>query len=199
MESGELLPTAMNFAAASRSTFLDKASSLLATASPAVSAELRSSLNIDPAYSKDGSQDGVCTCNSCGTIFLPGWNSSILRRTTGPRSRQDRLAKTTSKGVNFQCSQCNAITTIESTKPIRAIPRKATSNKPSPSAKSHHAAEDRQRDLTTPKAIVPASTEPGPRKRSRNNKKSSLQSLLADRNSSKQKTSSLDIMDFMKT
>lgn len=191
----------MSSVAASRTTFLDKASLLLATASPAVSAELRSSLNDDPACNNVASHNHVCTCKSCGTVLILGWNGSILRSNAGPRSRQDRLAnKNTLKSMKVQCSQCNSITTLESTKPARETVRKVTRDKPTTSTESRALVEDEQRRSTMPKPTIPASTEnPATRKRSRNNKKSSLQSLLADHKSSKQKTSNLDIMDFMKT
>lgn len=191
----------MSSAATSRTIFLDKASLLLAAAAPAVSAELRSSLNNDPAYSKIASQDDVCACKSCGTILLPGWNCSTLRRTTERRTRQDRLTKNpASKSLSLQCSQCNFVTTVESAKPARQGLNKAIRTQPNTSTKSRNVSEDGQRDLTKPNTVIPGTTESAPRKRSRNNKKSTLQALLADRKSSgKSKTSGLDIMDFVKT
>ncbi|EME41077.1 hypothetical protein DOTSEDRAFT_47281 [Dothistroma septosporum NZE10] len=182
-------------AATARLHFLDEAANLLTFASPTTAAQLRSerlkSTKEDLAKArviKDGR-----ICGGCGDSLIAGWNCCIK---TKKRKRQERLNHDKgTKSMTLQCSRCNSFTTLDHAR--RTTGRFALQ---SPKAvESKKVVAEQALNHPTPSATTQpsASLDSGIRKRNRN-KKSSLQSLLADRKIAEPKKG-LDLMDFMKT
>ena len=179
--------------------YLDHASQILLTSSPAISAHLQASRSHDPkdyeenSYSRKQEQP----CRSCGNLMVSGWSCTSIPNTASKRTRKDRLSM---KGPNvetikLQCLRCHAITTIESRKPARGIKVSRTSSQAVATVATK--VETSTFSPTTASAESPSSIS---RKRPRAKKSTLLSQLATQQTTAKTKPegSSLDLMDFMK-
>ncbi|KAK4618133.1 hypothetical protein CLAFUW4_12358 [Fulvia fulva] len=187
-------------ATTARLNFLDEAADLLAFSSPTTAAQLHST-RLEPTQEDVVKAQVVKNdrlCGGCGDSLIPWWNCSIR---TKKRTRQERLNQDKStKFTTVQCARCNSFTMV------RQVRR--STGRPVPQQPMVQPATERKKvvavqkdDQPTQGSITPSSTptESAVKKRSRN-KKSSLQSLLADRKAVEpKKGSGLGLMDFMKT
>lgn len=183
-----------------RTKFLERASYLLTSTSPAVSAHLRlESNNLAPETTQD-SQEHPQSCLACGNLLAPGWSCNIVTNVSSKRTRDDRIEKGSGnvKTVRLQCLSCAAVTLIATPKPATKIKKAknlgapgATTVDTSPVSQALQQQEDNKgEDLSRP-----------PRKRAKG-KKSTLQSLLSEQKrnmASTQKNFRLELTDFMKT
>lgn len=187
-------------ATTARLKFLDEAADLLAFTSPTAAAQLRStqleSFQGDVAKASKIRKHQIC--GGCGELLAPGWNCSVKSK---KRTRQDRLtqAKDT-KPMTLQCARCNSITKTEKARRLRIRPVQQQAVV-QPPAKSENPSGVRKEDRPAQSSSTPsASTNEGSIKKRNRNKKTSLQSLLADRKAAEPKqTLGLGLMDFMKT
>ena len=184
----------------SRLRYLRNASESLFTSSPTVSAHLqtvRHAVAEGKGYGA-ASQQSKRDCTSCGSILVPGWSCKSVKEATAKRTRKDRLVPKQPglKVIRRQCSKCDAVTTIETAKPKRDRKAQTSPSRPFPAAH-----QDRKSDK------LPASPQPTftpertPRRRAKN-KRSSLQSMLANQKKTGDKEPTgfgLDLMDFAKT
>jgi RNase P subunit RPR2 len=130
-------------------------------------------------------------CGACGTIMIPGWESTIqLPREQIRKGKNKILQAAKTKVVVYTCEACGRKTCYSLDKPqiSRHTPGSLKSNMTEPSA--------------TPEAVsaIPSSTSSS-RKRGKSRKQGSLEALLARQKPSDPRGSGgfgLNLMDFMK-
>lgn len=170
-----------------RQRYLDDASSLLLSTSPAVSAHLRQASRTSNPDEDHADRNGLQYCSACGTTLIRGWTCKTLPNPSHKRSRKDRIEKGHSniKRLRVQCLTCDAITALEVCKPAQT-PKESPRISPAERAEVDQA-------RAGPVEIETASQPP--RKRTRG-KKSSLQSMLSDQKAPPQR--GFDLTDFLK-
>jgi len=182
-----------------RLQYLHRASEMLQTSSPPISAFLQST------RSKEASEVGEVpppdersrACNACGTLLVIGWSCSTDRRRPGAlsrtqRSRTKRPHAVQTKDVKLRCSVCNATTVVSSEKPPKACRHSSSKVQVEPPQTVTESVP------TASGAYDKASTQAANRKA--RTKKSNLQAMLASQRAagSGSNKPGLNLMDFMK-
>lgn len=186
-------------------SYIERASELLSTSAPTVSAKLQHSRRTLAEATGKEAPEHMLTCNACGHALIPGWTCASKPQTNSKRTRQDRLAKLQStKTVSLECSKCQSINTLDAPKPkpskrLEANPPESSTVKPSKLDSQPPSEVSRTQPIATQAKPSDSPAEPASKKRNRN-KKSSLQSMLAGKKPPALKGGfGLDLMDFMKT
>lgn len=176
-----------------RLRYLNESAQLLATIAPTTSRFLMSRHNsLIFESGRDRSEaEKRDACGACGTITIPGWESTIQLPRKQIRKGKDKIlqaAKT--KVVVYTCEACGRKNCYSLDKP--QLPRHTSGSSKSNITESPAA----------PRAVstIPSSTSSS-RKRAKSRKQGSLEALLAREKPSNTRGSGgfgLDLMDFMK-
>lgn len=183
-----------------RLRYLENASKALYGPSPAISAHLqtvRQSI-ITEGDDEASPQSIERICTACGHTFILGRTCEDATKTSEKRTREDRLTQRHSsvKIVQFRCHKCGRKSEVEIPRPARQRGKQMLPQVPATTT-TLPTGNKSISSLTAP--LAPSAEQP-PRKRPRN-KKTSLQSILANQKtaeSSPTKGFGLDLMDLMR-
>ncbi|KAF2222255.1 hypothetical protein BDZ85DRAFT_125616 [Elsinoe ampelina] len=180
-----------------RLKYLEEASVLLQTQSPAISSHLglQSILFTLPA-SIASSSPPANNCQSCGTCLVPSWSCIRVQR---QMARSPLLAEESSKdSLIYRCNKCGCLSTS------KRRSRTARQCKISESAQKMASDAPKQISQVLDTAPPPMSDDKvntqaqGGRKRAKNRKSAGLGALIA-RNQPSEAPKGFDLMDFMKS
>jgi RNase P subunit RPR2 len=172
-----------------RLRYLNDSSHLLAVNAPATSRYLMLQYNTlvsESEYPKSHDQRRKA-CGACGTLMVLGWEATIqMKRHKGRKSRHQSSQP---RAMVYRCKTCN----METNFLINPAPKSTTRpGHASQKIPPHH-----------PHVILdPGSTISHPltnKKRSKSTKQGSLRALLQKNKENTPKSSTLDLMDFMKS
>jgi RNase P subunit RPR2 len=176
-----------------RLRYLNESAQLLATTAPTTSRFLMSrhnSLIFESGRDRSEAQKRDA-CGACGTIMIPGWESTIqLPRKQIRKGKNKILQAVKTKVAVYICEACGRETSYSLDNPqiSRHTPGPSKSNITQSSA--------------TPKAVSAIlSSTSSSRKRAKSRKQGSLEALLARQKPSDSRSSGgfgFDLMDFMK-
>lgn len=179
--------------AAARMKHLQTSSEALMLTSPSISAYLQTQ-KTSPSDESSKTKTKYQACSSCGSLLLPGYNSTVT--STKKRTRQDRLAGRSATKI-ISCSSCHATHIL----PVTTKITKTSARKETVATSSSPVANQASTATTLPasntKSTQPT-TEPSTTKKRNRNRKSTLQAMLADRKTSNVQGFGLGLGDFMK-
>jgi hypothetical protein len=182
-----------------RLRYLEIASQCLLVSSPAISAHLQAERNstLDEGDNETNTSRSHRSCNACGTILIPGWSCKAIE---GVRQSRAGHTKPRQQVKMLLCSACGAMAVDNRLRKTDRPQKPSTESRTSNKAPDTRAIDGRIPNENSIASLQSKTTHVKASNRRTRNKKSTLQSMLADQkkaDSEKPKGFGMDLTDLM--